>query len=59
MPISWGEFGPGITNKITPEAIFNLGKSIDEALATGRRIVADLSKDEKLALESYRKIESR
>jgi hypothetical protein len=55
MPIKWGGFGRSIKRKTTLEDILKLGKSIDESLATGRAIVANLAKDEKRAWEYYKK----
>lgn len=53
MPIKFGGFGRSITGKTTPQQILNQGKAIDDDLASGERIVADLKKDEKKALEYY------
>lgn len=57
MAIRWGGFGRSIAGKTTPEDILKLGRSIDEALAIGKIIIANLTKDEIRAWEYYKKSE--
>ena len=47
--------GHGIVDFTTMEEILKHGKTIDDDLACGKRIVASLTKEEKRALEAYRK----
>jgi hypothetical protein len=47
--------GHGLINKTTMEDILNRGRVIDDDLACGKRIIADLTKEEKRELEAYRK----
>jgi hypothetical protein len=53
VAIKWGGFSPHVINKTTPEQILELGKSIDDDLAIGKRTLADLTKAEKQALGFY------
>ncbi|OIO61025.1 hypothetical protein [Candidatus Aquicultor secundus] len=45
--------GHGIVNITTLEEILKHGKAVGEDLATGKRIVADLTKEEKRAYHTY------
>lgn len=47
--------GHGIVNITTPEEILKHGKAVDDDLATGRRIVADLTKEERRVWAAYKK----
>ncbi len=57
MLIIWGGFGgKGIINSEEKEEIYQLDKRIDEELAYGKRIMADLTECERKALPAYQKM---
>ena len=58
MALRWGGFTGKITG-VEKEDILQLGKAIDDELATGRRDLSQLSKDEKRALVEYRNIRAK
>jgi hypothetical protein len=50
-----GFFAPNPENKITLLEINERGKQIEKDLACGKRVIADLSKDELWILDMWRK----